>query len=209
MATFGQTGNGSNSSSSSADANLANRSTEANSSPASSGTLVSVRARLWLSATGSTVVQAAIWDGTTGIPLAVGDQVTITNTAEQEITLPFSGLNAIALVGGVSYTYGISWDDPGTPSVMWSRQATASTSLKNNVTYVNGSPQNPIGTGTVSGPVDMYVEYTAGGGGSTGQIKVYNGSTFVAKPVKVWNGSSWVVKPLKYWNGSAWITTTY
>lgn len=164
LLTFGQTGNGSNSSSSSADSNLANRSTEPNSSPASNGTLVSVQARLWLSATGSTVVQAAIWDGTTGIPLAVGDEVTISNTTEQEITLPFSGLNAIPLVGGVSYTYGISWDDPGTPSIMWSRQATSSTSLKNNVAYVNGSPQNPIGSGTVSGPVDMYVIYDTGGG---------------------------------------------
>lgn len=45
--------------------------------------------------------------------------------------------------------------------------------------------------------------------GSTGQIKVWNGSAFVAKPVKVWNGSSWGVKPVKRWNGSAWITTPY
>lgn len=48
-----------------------------------------------------------------------------------------------------------------------------------------------------------------GGGGTTGQVKVWNGSSFVAKPVKVWNGSSWVVKPLKRWNGSSWITTPY
>jgi hypothetical protein len=46
-------------------------------------------------------------------------------------------------------------------------------------------------------------------GSTTGQIKYYNGTTFVAKPVKVWNGTAWVVKPLKRWNGSAWITTTY
>lgn len=49
----------------------------------------------------------------------------------------------------------------------------------------------------------------AAGGGTTGQIKVYNGSSFVAKPVKVWNGSSWVTKPLKVWNGSAWVATNY
>ena len=45
--------------------------------------------------------------------------------------------------------------------------------------------------------------------GSTGQIKVYNGSTFVAKPVKWYNGSAFITKPLKRWNGSAWITTPY
>lgn len=45
--------------------------------------------------------------------------------------------------------------------------------------------------------------------GTTGQIKAWNGSAFVAKPVKVWNGSSWAIKPLKYWNGSSWITTPY
>lgn len=45
--------------------------------------------------------------------------------------------------------------------------------------------------------------------GSGGNIKVWNGSSWVAKPVKVWNGSAWVTKPVKRWNGSAWITTPY
>lgn len=44
---------------------------------------------------------------------------------------------------------------------------------------------------------------------ATGDIKVYNGSVFTAKPVKVWNGSAWVQKPVKVWNGSAWVTTSY
>lgn len=42
-----------------------------------------------------------------------------------------------------------------------------------------------------------------------GNIKVWNGSAWVAKPVKVWNGSAWVTKPVKRWNGSAWVTTPY
>lgn len=46
-------------------------------------------------------------------------------------------------------------------------------------------------------------------GGTTGQIKVYNGSSFVAKPVKVYNGTAFVLKPLKRWNGSAWVVTNY
>jgi hypothetical protein len=45
--------------------------------------------------------------------------------------------------------------------------------------------------------------------GNTGQIKVWTGAAWVAKPVKVWNGSTWEIKPVKYWNGSDWITTPY
>lgn len=48
-----------------------------------------------------------------------------------------------------------------------------------------------------------------GAGGATGQIKVWNGSSWVAKPVKVWNGTSWVVKPLKRYNGSTFVVTPY
>lgn len=50
---------------------------------------------------------------------------------------------------------------------------------------------------------------SGGGGGTTGQIKVWNGSSFVAKPVKVYNGSTWVTKPVKSYNGSTWVTTPY
>ena len=42
-----------------------------------------------------------------------------------------------------------------------------------------------------------------------GNIKVWNGSAWVAKPVKVWNGSAWVAKLMKFWNGSSWVTTSY
>lgn len=56
--------------------------------------------------------------------------------------------------------------------------------------------------------VTTFYDYT-GGGGSTGQIKTWNGSAFVAKPVKVWNGSAWVTKPLKVYNGSSWVVTNY
>ena len=41
---------------------------------------------------------------------------------------------------------------------------------------------------------------------SSGNIKVFNGATFEAKPVKVWSGSAWVTKPFKRWDGSDWIT---
>jgi hypothetical protein len=44
---------------------------------------------------------------------------------------------------------------------------------------------------------------------STGDIKVYNGTAFVAKPVKIWTGTAWVKKPVKRWNGTTWVVTTY
>lgn len=47
------------------------------------------------------------------------------------------------------------------------------------------------------------------GGGATGQAKVYNGSSWVAKPIKVFNGSVWATKPLKVYDGSSWTETNY
>lgn len=40
---------------------------------------------------------------------------------------------------------------------------------------------------------------------TTQRAKVWDGSSWVAKPAKVWNGSAWVEKPVKVWNGSAWV----
>lgn len=53
--------------------------------------------------------------------------------------------------------------------------------------------------------LDYFTPAAVGGG----QLKVWNGTAWVAKPVKVWNGTAWVTKPVKVWNGTAWVTTTY
>ena len=45
--------------------------------------------------------------------------------------------------------------------------------------------------------------------GNTGQIKVWTGAAWVAKPMKVWTGAAWETKPVKYWDGSAWQLTPY
>lgn len=38
-------------------------------------------------------------------------------------------------------------------------------------------------------------------------LKVWNGSSWVEKPVKVWNGSTWdAPSAVKVWNGSSWVT---
>ncbi len=36
--------------------------------------------------------------------------------------------------------------------------------------------------------------------------KVWNGSSWVKRPVKVWDGSSWVRRPVKVRSGSSWVT---
>lgn len=46
---------------------------------------------------------------------------------------------------------------------------------------------------------------TAAPPSNPGYIKVWNGSSFVQKPVKIWNGTSWAIKPMKRWNGSSWV----
>lgn len=46
-------------------------------------------------------------------------------------------------------------------------------------------------------------------GAVTGQIKVWTGAAWVAKPMKVWDGASWTTKPVKYWDGSQWVLTPY
>lgn len=68
-----------------------------------------------------------------------------------------------------------------------------------------------IGSATSNGirSFEMYVDVNYTAGGTTGQVKVYDGSSFAAKPVKAYNGSTWITKPAKVWNGSSWEITTY
>lgn len=44
-------------------------------------------------------------------------------------------------------------------------------------------------------------------GGTAGYINVWNGTSWVAKPVLYWNGTGWIIKPVKYYNGATWVTT--
>ena len=157
MATFGQTGDSAGATTSSADSALMNKAADAESTPASNGTLISVVARVWLSA-GSTLAKGIIYSEA-GNLIATGDEVTVSNTAEAEVTFPFSGAEQIALVAGTKYNYGIIFNDPGAGNMTWSRGATAAASWKYSDTYEDG-PAATIGSGTVSGPVDIYVNYT-------------------------------------------------
>ncbi len=164
MATFGQTGDQASNSTSSADSNIVNKATNANSQCPSNGTLNSVKARIWVSGTGTTKAKGVVYSSA-GALLATGDEVTVSNNTEQEITLPFSGGQQISLVSGTSYAYGVHFKDPGAENFTWSRGGTANASWKNSDTYADG-PQGTLGSGTVSGPIDMYIDYTPSGGTS-------------------------------------------
>lgn len=53
---------------------------------------------------------------------------------------------------------------------------------------------------------------SSSGGGSSpsfGNIKIWSGAIWTAKPVKFWNGGTWVKANVKYWNGGSWTLTNY
>ncbi|WP_156666217.1 hypothetical protein [Rhodococcus sp. HS-D2] len=75
--------------------------------------------------------------------------------------------------------------------------------------YVGGYGADTSGGGASAHPPELNVTYTTDAPSTTGQIKVFDGSTFVPKPVKVWNGTEWVTKPVKRWDGSNWVETNY
>lgn len=105
--------------------------------------------------------------------------------------------------GGTCY-----WDtgvDNGDGTVTWTNRASAA------------SPMIVAGVAIVIAGVCWKIEVNPGTFvfnnfntiPGSGDIKTYNGTAWVAKPVKVWNGTSWVTKPLKMWNGTAWVKTKY
>lgn len=169
MATFGKTFDGASFSASSADKTAVSSAT-----PTSSGTVIQGSARVWLSATGTTTVNCVIYADSTGLPgalLATSDSVTLTATAEAQVDFSFSGANQISVASGTPYWIGVSWQDPGTPSVNLSRDATAS-SRQESAAYL----PNPFGTPTaLSGPVDVFITYTLPDTGDTGGFFAFFG----------------------------------
>lgn len=74
-----------------------------------------------------------------------------------------------------------------------------------------GVAENPgiLDTNFTSGSMTWCAATMALRPAAGGNIKVWNGTAWVAKPVKYWNGTAWVTKPVKRWNGSAWTVTPY
>lgn len=40
-------------------------------------------------------------------------------------------------------------------------------------------------------------------GAPTG-IRVWDGTSWVLRPVRVWDGSAWVARPVRHWTGTEW-----
>jgi hypothetical protein len=152
MPTFGQTGNQGSSSASTADKTAVSVAT-----PGSSGTVDSATARVFMSG-GSTLAKFCIYADNAGEPgakLAESNQITISNTTEQAINFPFSGVNRINIVSGTPYWIGPSWLDPGTDTLSISRGTTTAGRRE-----VASYAPNPFGTSSVlTGPIDAYVDY--------------------------------------------------
>lgn len=80
------------------------------------------------------------------------------------------------------------------------------TAITTDTSVASGSRNQ--GTGTASAAVTnlLYTMAFPVSISRSGKMQVYNGTTFVARPVKVWSGTAWVIRPVKVWDGSAWIT---
>lgn len=160
--TFGKTTDGASSSTSSADKIAASVFT-----PSESGTLTAGHARVWLSAAGTSGTRIVVYADSAGAPgalLATSDETVVTAITEAVRDYTFSGANQISITSGTPYWLGLMWDDPGTPSVTFSRDATASGRLEvQGFTYP--TPPDPFGTGTVqTGPIDVWAETTGASG---------------------------------------------
>lgn len=158
MPTFGKTSDGTVNSASSVPKLFVSTA-----SPASSGVVVDGRARVWMSSAGTVATKFVIYADSAGSPaalLAESDIVSLSTTSESEITFPFSGANLISITNGTSYWIGVAWDEPGTPSVTFSRDNTASQRQEQVISAWPTIP-TPFGTpsATNSGPIDAYVNY--------------------------------------------------
>lgn len=126
------------------------------------------------------------------------------------ITMTGPGTSWVALFAGHS-SIDTSLETPKSGTVNRSNNVGATCEVAGHDT--NGTVASfSFGSVTVGGTSGNYITKTVeilAATATTGQIKVHNGTTFVAKPAKVWNGTSWVTKPVKVWNGTSWVTTNY
>lgn len=63
-------------------------------------------------------------------------------------------------------------------------------------------------TGAYTRPLKSAVNFSyivSGGGGTTNNFKVFDGTSFVAGVLKYWNGTTWATATYKYWNGTIWV----
>jgi hypothetical protein len=175
-ATVGKTSDGASSTASSTDKIVLSSFTAA-----ASGTLTAGHARAWLSSAGSTETRVVVYADASGTPgdlLATSDEEIISNTSEAEIDYTFTGGEQIAISSGVTYWIGLAWDDPGTPSLTYSRDSTAGQRLESlSFTYPTMPDPFVPAASTFSGPIDVYLDVSATEAGSGEYVLVDTSAT--------------------------------
>lgn len=61
----------------------------------------------------------------------------------------------------------------------------------------------PVKSATLATPLDLALEFRASYP-ARGKMYVWDGATWVDKPLKAWDGTQWVDGPLTVWDGRAW-----
>lgn len=136
--------------------------------PASSGTATSITIRGSISIENTTIKGVVYADsgGAPGALIAVGSEVTVNSSTEQEWVSTIS----FTVVIGTTYWIGFHQKDPGTGNFSISRDSVVGGSQTNTDTYSDG-PSDPFGTPTAeTGPIDCYVSYTPTPSSSTHAI---------------------------------------
>jgi hypothetical protein len=177
-ATVGKTTGGTSTTSSSTDKMVASRHTAD-----ADGTLTTGYFRARLSASGSVATRMFVYEDDAGAPgdlLATSASTTVTQTVETTQSYTFTGAEQIAIVEGTAYWIAVAWDDPGTPSLTYSRDSTASGRLEQTLTFPTAPDPFGTATGTFTGPIDAWIETVSegtGGGTDTTLGKTSNGAS--------------------------------
>lgn len=170
MATFGKITDGSSVQTFSGDRKYTSQGTAP-----SSGTITSGWGRVRITATGTTKARMALYSDTAGAPdalLSTSDEVTVNWTTETLTQFPFSGGAQVNVVSGTAYWIAVFFKDPGTPSFEISRANTANLTRFGSDTY-GPTPADPFNVdGSSNGALDLYIEYSEGGGGGVLTISV-------------------------------------
>lgn len=155
MATFGKTTNGTGSSNQSSDLK-----TVSFASPQADGIIQSMTWRGALSAPGSTNMRGIIYSDLNGAPnqlLAMTEEVTVSNTAEQDITADFPELQKFLVTKNTPYWIGFHLQDPGAINWAISRDALSNHRYERSDAYADGPSQSYGAPAALSGPIDAYV----------------------------------------------------
>lgn len=135
-------------------------------SPTLTGTLTQGVARIWLDVAGATLARFVIYADAAGEPgalLAQSAEILITNTVETAVIFRFFGAQQITVNSGTNYWVGVAWADPGTPSLTFSRDSTATS--RREQSWTPPALPDPFGTALASntGPIDAYILVGQGG----------------------------------------------